>query len=155
MVEVAGFIVSADPNAELVTYALGSCVAVILHDSKRCVGGMIHFRLPLASADPEKAQAMPATFGDTGLQALFRGMYAYGCDKRDLVVKLAGGAAMNGDSERFDIGGRNIVIARRVIWQSRLFVAAEAVGGNVPRTVYLNVRTGLCMIRCRSEEFEL
>jgi len=154
-VEVGRFVVSADPNTELVTFALGSCVAVILHDPRRCVGGMIHFRLPLSSADPEKARVMPGAFADTGIPALMRAMFAHGCDKRDLVIKLAGGAAMNGDRERFDIGARNIVIARRILWQARLLVAAETVGDTIPRTVYLDVESGRCLIRCRSEEFEL
>jgi chemotaxis protein CheD len=116
---------------------------------------MIHFRLPLSSADPEKARTMPGTFADTGIPALFRGMYAFGCDKRDLVIKLAGGAAMNGDRGHFDIGARNIVIARRILWQSRLLVAAEAVGDTIPRTVCLEVQSGRCTVRCCSEEFEL
>jgi chemotaxis protein CheD len=154
-VEVGRFVVSNDANTELVTFALGSCVAVILHDPTRCAGGMIHFRLPLSSADPDKARAMPGTFADTGIPALFRGMYALGCDKRDLVIKLAGGAAMNGDRERFDIGARNLVIARRILWQSRLLVAAEAVGDSVPRTVYLDVQSGRCIIGCPKEEFDL
>jgi chemotaxis protein CheD len=98
---------------------------------------------------------MPGTFADTGIPALFRGMYALGCDKRDLVIKLAGGAAMNGDRERFDIGARNLVIARRILWQSRLLVAAEAVGDSVPRTVYLDVQSGRCIIGCPKEEFDL
>lgn len=154
-VDAGQFLVSNDPDAELVTFALGSCVAVILHDRSRLVGGMIHYRLPVSSADPEKGHVQPATFADTGLQALFRKMCGSSCNKRDLVVKLAGGASMNGASQHFDVGNRNILIARRILWQHRLLIAAEAVGGNIPRTVYLNVGNGRCFIRTPNEEFEL
>jgi len=126
-----------------------------LHDRSRLVGGMIHYRLPLSSSDPEKGRVQPATFADTGLQALFRKMCGNLCNKRDLVVKLAGGASMNGDSQHFDVGNRNILIARRILWQHRLLIAAEAVGGSIPRTVYLNVGNGRCFIRTPNEEFEL
>lgn len=154
-VDAGRFLVSNDPDVELVTYALGSCVAVIIHDSRLRVGGMIHFRLPLSNTDPEKGRTMPGTFADTGLPALFNDMFALGCDKRDMIIKLAGGASMNGDRSRFDIGGRNLVVARRILWQSRLLVAAEAVGESVPRTVYLDVQSGRCMVRSNGEEFEL
>jgi len=155
IVDSGHFLVSDDPDAELITFALGSCVAVILHDRSRLVGGMIHYRLPLSSSDPEKGRAQPATFADTGLQALFREMCGSRCNKRDLVVKLAGGASMNGDSQHFDVGNRNILIARRILWQHRLLIAAEAVGSSIPRTVYLNVGDGRCFIRTPNEEFEL
>jgi chemotaxis protein CheD len=155
IVDVGHFLVSNDPEAELITFALGSCVAVILHDRSRLVGGMIHYRLPVSSVDPEKGRLQPATFADTGLQALFRKMCGTDCNKRDIVVKLAGGSSMNGDSQHFDIGNRNILIARRILWQHRLLIAAESVGGSIPRTVYLNVGNGRCYIRTPNEEFEL
>jgi len=154
-VSIAEFVVTSNPNAELITYALGSCVAVIVHDPRSRVGGMIHFRLPLSSGDPDKAREQPATFADTGIPALFRTIYSFGCDKRDLVVKLAGGASMNGDSAQFDIGARNILIARRILWQYRILITAEAVGGQIARTVRLDVESGRCVIRSGGKESEL
>ena len=40
-VEISDLKVSAKPDDVLITYALGSCIAVIVHDPLRKVGGMI------------------------------------------------------------------------------------------------------------------
>ncbi len=67
--------VSDDPGSLLITHALGSCIAVLLHDPKRNIGGMIHFMLPLASTAPKKAATTPAMFADSGVPLLFQQMY--------------------------------------------------------------------------------
>ncbi len=38
--------VSRDPDVMIVTYALGSCVAVMLHDPVARVSGLVHYLLP-------------------------------------------------------------------------------------------------------------
>ena len=61
-VDISDLRVSANPDDLIVTYALGSCIAVIVHDPKRKVGGMIHYMLPLSEIAPEKAKDKPAMF---------------------------------------------------------------------------------------------
>jgi len=51
--------VSNDPESMLVTYALGSCIAVMIHDSIAGVGGLLHFMLPESSLDRAKAEKNP------------------------------------------------------------------------------------------------
>ena len=41
--------VSRNPDSTIVTYALGSCVAVILYDPVAKVAGMLHYMLPESS----------------------------------------------------------------------------------------------------------
>ena len=84
--------VSADPEETLVTYALGSCVAVSIHDAAAHVGGLLHFMLPESALDRAKAQGNPFLFADTGIPLLFRAAYERGAEKRRLLVKVAGGA---------------------------------------------------------------
>ncbi len=45
-VDIADMQVSNEPDAVLVTYALGSCIAVMVHDPVRKASGMIHYMLP-------------------------------------------------------------------------------------------------------------
>jgi chemotaxis protein CheD len=90
-VDIADLKTSADPDAVIVTYALGSCIAVIVYDPVRKVGGMIHYMLPMSETSPEKAKERPAMFADTGIPLLFHTMYEMGCKKTDLIVKAAGG----------------------------------------------------------------
>lgn len=86
--------VSDDPQAELVTYALGSCVGVMIHDPVTNVGGLLHFMLPESGIDREKGQRSPFKFADTGIPLLFQSAYAKGAEKSRLVVAVAGGAQM-------------------------------------------------------------
>jgi chemotaxis protein CheD len=51
-VGMADLKVTDDPNGVLVTYALGSCMAVLVHDVVQRTAGMIHYMLPLSSITP-------------------------------------------------------------------------------------------------------
>ncbi len=154
-VDISDLQVSTDPGSTIVTYALGSCIAVMVHDPVRVAGGMIHYMLPLSDTAPEKARVKPAMFADTGIPLLFQSMYAVGCDKRNLVVKVAGGGALYDDKGLFSIGKRNYTILRKMFWKAGVIIAAEDVGGAKSRTARLYVGSGRCTIASRGEEVEL
>jgi chemotaxis protein CheD len=154
-VEISDLRVTADPEAVLVTYALGSCIAVIVHDPVRKVGGMIHYMLPLSEVSVDKAKAKPAMFADTGIPLLFKTMYGFGCEKRELVVKVAGGGALYDDKGLFNIGKRNYTVLRKMFWKAGIIIAAEDVGGAKSRTTRLWIGSGRCTITSQGEEAEL
>lgn len=154
-VDIADIKVSNDPECVIVTYALGSCIAVMLHDPTRRVGGMIHYMLPLSETSPDKAKLKPAMFADTGIPLLFEEMYKHGCDKRDLVVKVAGGGALYDDKGMFNIGQRNYTVLRKLFWKNGVIIKAEDVGGAKSRTARLWVGTGKVTISSQGEEAEL
>jgi chemotaxis protein CheD len=154
-VDISDMRVSAGPDDLIVTYALGSCIAVIVHDPKCKVGGMIHYMLPLSEIAPEKAKDKPAMFADTGIPELFRTMYGMGCDKKDLVVKVAGGGALYDDKGLFSIGKRNYTVLRKMFWKAGVIIAAEDVGGAKSRTARLWVGDGRCTIASQGEEVAL
>lgn len=155
VVDIAQHIVSNVRDDVLITYALGSCIAVILHDPVLLVGGMIHYMLPQSSTNPEKAITTPAMFADTGVPVLFHAMYALGCAKSNLVVKVAGGSALYDDKGTFEIGKRNITVLRRMLWKTNVLIATEDVGGCKSRTVTLDVGTGCCLVKSRDESYQL
>ena len=84
--------VSADLDCELVTYALGSCIAVAIYDPEARVAGLLHFMLPDSTLSHAKANRNPYIFADTGIPLLFRRAYEYGAERRRLVIRLVGGA---------------------------------------------------------------
>jgi chemotaxis protein CheD len=155
VVDISDMQVTKDPSSVLVTYALGSCIAVIAHDPVRKVGGMIHYMLPSSSTSPEKAAARPAMFADTGVPLLFTSLYKLGCDKATLVVKVAGGGALYDDNGMFEIGKRNYTMLRKLFWKNSIIIAAEDVGGPRSRTARLFVETGRCTITHDGNETEL
>ncbi len=154
-VDISDMKLSAQPDDMIVTYALGSCIAVLVHDPVRVAAGMIHYMLPLSETSPEKAKTKPAMFADTGIPLLFQSMYQLGCRKQDLVVKVAGGGALYDDKGLFSIGKRNYTILRKMFWKSGVIIAAEDVGGARSRTARLFVGTGRCTISSQGEETEL
>ena len=154
-VDISDLKVSESPGDLLVTYALGSCIAVMVHDPVRVAAGMIHYMLPLSELSREKAQARPAMFADTGVPLLFQTMYRLGCDKRNLVVKVAGGGALYDDQGIFAIGQRNYTALRKMFWKAGVLIAAEDVGGSRSRTARLHVGTGRCTVASQGQEVEL
>jgi len=140
--------VSTSPGETLITYALGSCLGVALHDPVAGVGGMLHAVHPRIELDPARARAEPAVFVESGLPALFRACYARGARKERLVVRIAG-AGTSADIERdhFEIGRRNLLIARQLFWKNGILVSAQDVGGTASRTLSLHVGSGAVRVR--------
>jgi chemotaxis protein CheD len=145
--------VSNDPASTLVTYGLGSCIAVLVFDPVRHVAGMVHYMLPLSQITPEKAKERPAMFGDTGVPLLFRKMTELASKKADWVVKVVGGASIQDDNKTFEIGKRNYVILRKLLWSAGLAIRAESVGGGLSRTTRLAVADGRVTVRA-SDHFQ-
>ncbi len=154
-VDIGDFKVSNDPSELIITYALGSCIAVILHDPIRHIGGMIHYMLPLSGASPERAKERPAMFADTGVPRLFEAVYGLGAVKRDLVVKVAGGGTLHDDNGVFNIGQRNYTVLRKMLWKNSILIASEDVGGRKSRTVRFWVGTGRVVISSQLGQEEL
>jgi chemotaxis protein CheD len=139
--------VSKDIDSTIVTYALGSCIAVMIHDPVAKVGGMLHFMLPESEQHGNKAQSSPFMFADTGIPRLFRSAYELGADKKRLVVTAAGGAQIMDPQGTFNIGKRNHLAMRKILWKAGVMVHAESVGGGSSRTVRLEVATGRVLMR--------
>ncbi len=154
-VDIADLKVLAEPDGVLVTYALGSCIAVMLYDPIQKVIGMIHYMLPLSKTNPQKAQENPAMFADTGIPKLFAMMYGLGCKKEDMVVKVAGGGKLYDDNGFFDIGRRNYTVLRKMFWKNNVIIKAEDVGGAKSRTARLFLNDGRVTIASHGSEEEL
>jgi chemotaxis protein CheD len=153
VVGVADCQVSNDENAVLVTYALGSCIALIIHDPVAIVGGLLHYMLPESSLDLQKAEQNPFMFADTGIPRLFHGTYRLGAEKRRLMATAVGGAQVLDREGTFNIGKRNHLALRKILWKAGVLLQAEDVGGTTSRTVRLEVKTGKVLSR-RADEPE-
>lgn len=130
------------PVAALSTYALGSCIAVVAWDWKLKLGGLLHVMLPDSSVDRVKAARQPHVYVDTGFPALLRELIACGSSTRQLRWCLAGGATMMADSSHFEIGKRNHIALKKVLWRSGIFIDQEDIGGTESRSVKLDIQTG-------------
>ncbi len=147
VVGIADLKVSNKPSDVLITYALGSCVAVVIYDPVVKVGGLLHYMLPDSSLDADKARGNPPMFADTGIQLLFRSCYAFGADKRRIITKVAGGASILDNTNYFRIGEKNVMALRKIFWRNKVFIEAEDTGSNYNRTVFLNIADGKVMVK--------
>jgi chemotaxis protein CheD len=155
IVDISDAKLSTSPGDVLVTYSLGSCIGISLYDQALRAGSLLHYQLPASSLDPERAKRNPFMFADTGIAILVDKLAKLGANVKRLKVKVAGGASMQTGPQGFDIGKRNYLAIRKILWQYGMFIDAEDVGGVSPRNMYLDIETGDVMLRSGSLEKKL
>jgi len=147
IVGIGEMAVADRPDDVIVTYALGSCVAVCLFDSVSRVAAMLHFLLPESSINAKRAIAQPAAFGDTGIPLLVDTAVRRGLKKSRSSVRLVGGAMVaNNPGGAPPTGHRNVLAARSILWRLGLFIGGQDVGGGEARTVHFSAGDGRLLV---------
>ena len=139
--------VGNEAGSTIVTYALGSCIGVAVHDPVARVGGLLHFMLPDSSIDPMKAKNNPHMFADTGIPSLFKTAYKLGAKKQRMKVVVAGGAQVLDQAGFFNIGKRNYMALKKILWKNNVMIDHENVGGNSNRTIKLSIKDGTVWLK--------
>ncbi|MDB6053362.1 MAG: cheD [Verrucomicrobiales bacterium] len=147
VIGVADMVVCNDPAAELVTYSLGSCLAIAVYDSVKKVGGLLHVMLPDSTIDPDRAQLAPYMFVDTGVPRLFHAVYSLGGDRNRVVIKVVGGAQLLDPQGIFNIGERNYRSLTGLLARHDHKIHAQDIGGFASRTVRMDLATGIISIK--------
>jgi chemotaxis protein CheD len=122
----------------LVAFGLGSCVAVVLSSPRTGWWALGHVVLP----GPQPAGRMEdraVYYATPGLQRLLDDFAARTGPRDRPVVSLYGGATAPRSLGAFDIGRRNVLTLRRLLWQLGYVPEAEDVEGTVSRTVSIIV----------------
>lgn len=89
-------------SPESIETLLGSCVAIILYDRGKKVGGVAHVMLPKSRNTAERT---PGKYANTAIPELIDRLTKLGARKDKLTAKLAGGAAMfKCNSNTIDVG---------------------------------------------------
>ena len=147
VVDISDAKISSNAQEVLTTYSLGSCIGVCMYDPVSHVGGMLHYQLPDSNLDKPKAEKFPFMFADTGMAIMVKKLLAMGAGAKRMQVKIAGGASMSTGPKGFDIGKKNYLSIRKLLWKNGMFIDGEDVGGTSPRNMYLNVADGSVTIR--------
>ena len=158
VVGVADVKYSSDTEERLVTYALGSCLGVSVYDPVARVGGLLHVMLPTGAIDPEKMLQNPSMFVDSGVPALFKECYKLGARKERMIVKVAGGShtVSTDEDDKYQIGKRNLLALRRLLWMNGVMLHAQETGGvQLSRTMWLDVGTGEVTLKVNGAECKL
>lgn len=147
-VGIAEFRVAQAP-AVLVSYGLGSCLAIVLYDRERRIGGLAHTLLP--APHPGVAESRPEKFVAGAIRLMLEELLQQGADRAVLTARIAGGANMFVSqfevSAEESIGARNVRAARETLHQLAIPLQAEEVGGSNGRTVEFDLDTGLVCVR--------
>jgi chemotaxis protein CheD len=142
-VGIGDFKYSKSELDELKTYGLGSCVALVVYSKTHHAAGMIHIALPEASVNEAKAKTLPGYFADTGIPLVIDWVDRISNrNRKQFTFRVYGGASILDDNNRFDIGRRNALAIKRLLWKYGCGIVKEELGGNASRTVSIQVGTG-------------
>lgn len=155
VVGIGDIYTGGETSSIIVTYSLGSCIGVSIYDSVSRTGGLAHFMLPMSRDNPLKAADKPGLYCDTGMAQMLQRLYESGAEKKRLIIKLAGGARVLDINDTFRIGSKNNAVIRKFLWKNGLMIAADDTGGEVARTMYLDMGTGRTFLRKQGKIHEL
>ncbi|WP_127531909.1 chemotaxis protein CheD [Paenibacillus kobensis] len=139
----------ATDGALIRTTGLGSCVGVTLYDSVAGIAGMAHVMLP-SSEIAKESSFNTAKYADSAVPALIARMEEAGASVKRMVAKMAGGAQMFAfatQSDTMRIGPRNVESCKLALSLVSIPICSEDTGANYGRTIELDSRTGILMIR--------
>lgn len=141
--------ISRTPN-KLVTLGLGSCIGICAYDPEQKIGGMAHIMLPSSLMATDKL--IPAKFADTAVPKLIGDLEQQGAARGRMTVKIVGGAHMFSVSNDsiLNIGARNIVAVEDAFDKLGMRIVAKSVGGNVGKSITLNLEDGKVTIKAIS-----
>ena len=155
VVGVSEMKVTGRPEDRVITYALGSCVGVTVYDRSTGAGGLLHFQLPNSQNCRQDMNFNPCMYADTGFDALIRRLTGMGAKKNRLRFKLAGGGCANGRKDFFQIGKKNCLEIRKVMWKNNIIPDGEYLESSNPLTMWLDMRDGRTYIREKGTVYEI
>lgn len=141
----------AKAPGKIASLGLGSCVGVCAYDAIPKVGGIAHIMLPSSAMAREKIS--PGKFADTAIPFLIEEMEKLGARRNRLIIKIVGGAEMFfvEREDHFSIGIRNIQAVEEVCGSRGLTISARSVGGNVGKSVILDLDSGEIQVKTVKE----
>lgn len=143
IIDVAtGQLAVARSPARLRVNALGSCVAVVMHDHDHKIGGIAHVMLP--STEWYLYGDETLKYADVAVPYLVRILISKGAAAETLYARLIGGANLISDT--IDIGRQNSIAIQEQLLRLRIRVAAERLGGSVRRKVTLYIENGAAFV---------
>jgi two-component system chemotaxis response regulator CheB len=127
-------------EADIIRTVLGSCVAVVMHDPIKRVGGMCHYLL----AEGGSPTAPSGRYGVFAIDMLLREMLNLGAERDRIITSVYGGGAVVDalSSRQAGIGERNIEFAREKLASLKFRISKSHTGGSSARRIALDVVTG-------------
>jgi chemotaxis protein CheD len=142
IVGIGEYIISTNNEDIVKTFALSTCVAMVIYDQNKKILAMAHVLLPNASTDVDDEAHRTAKYADRAVYNVINEMkLKYNCNLKDFKISLYGGV----DSEvedRFKVGERNLAVIKEILNDMNLRYEIVNTGGRVSRTLIAHTATG-------------
>jgi chemotaxis protein CheD len=155
-VGIGEYITSKEANEILITYALGSCVAFVIHCPVTKNTAMAHIVLPQADRNLhyKHVKDKPGYYADLIVPKLVtQFLMRPKCEKNKLKIFLAGGAESLSTEDVFHVGLRNVAMIQKQLKKFEIKPTKMEVGGAVSRTVEVSVDNGDLKIKANKRRF--
>ncbi len=136
-------------NSELLKTTLGSCIGVVLQDTRKKISGLVHIMLPECLRQDDEV----GKYADTAIPALLSWLLQMGGNRRDICAFVTGGANMfrySDDSKIATIGEKNSEATKRILAELQIPITYEDTGGEQGRTMLFDNQTGEIHVRTLS-----
>jgi chemotaxis protein CheD len=145
MVRMGELAASKTEGHMLVTLGLGSCIGLVLLDRRMGVAGLAHVVLPDSTGHTQVNQFK---FADHAVPELIKRVVALGARRPMLEAVLVGGASMFAAiGGSMEVGARNEAAVKAQLAAARIRIHASATGGTRGRTVRVDPKTGIVLVR--------
>ncbi|HEX3044070.1 MAG TPA: chemotaxis protein CheD [Bacillota bacterium] len=101
--------------------------------------------LPSSLISQDTTNSNPAKFADLAIPRLITGMEELGAVRNRIDIKIVGGAEMflvADRDEHYSVGKRNIMATENTCQGLGLNISAKSIGGNIGKSVTLDLTTG-------------
>jgi chemotaxis protein CheD len=130
-----GEYVVVEGDTKISTLGLGSCIGTVIYDDFKKISGMSHIMLPTIAGKQDKI----GKYADTAIPALINDILAKGAQRSRLKAKIAGGASLFAFTEdNLKIGDRNKEAVEQILFQEKIPIISQDVGGERGRTITFN-----------------
>lgn len=157
MVRIIGigeYAISNDRNDVIKTFALSSCIAMTAYNPNDRILGMVHIALPYSKITQDKIISSPAYYADSAVPLLIHEMcLEYECIKKNLEIRLYGGAESINKNDIFNIGKRNLEMVKSILKEMDLRECYSDTGGYLSRNIEADVATGAVKVICQPLNF--
>ncbi|NTV51550.1 MAG: chemotaxis protein CheD [Candidatus Firestonebacteria bacterium] len=136
----------------LVTFGLGSCVALALWDPQEKLAAMAHIMLPDSKLVRYRKEVSAAKFADTAIITMLAELNRLGFPKERFQAKVVGGANMftfagKAIGGNMNIGQRNVIAVKEELVRYGIPLVGEDTGGTAGRSVDFFPETGVVRVR--------
>ena len=141
-------------STKLTCVGLGSCVALVLQDTRKQIGGMAHIMLP--SRDEARNKGNLGRFADSAVPLMVKEMERRGAAKAHLKARIFGGAnmfPMVPNKGLIAVGDRNVRAVKETLKKHGIILIEKETGGCRGRTVIFNPQSGTVTIKYAGEDY--